>query len=314
MHSLLKSSPHVMPHLPAGLSRAQLQKAAKKHVSKTVSGLTVSTVGGAFGPTWPTDASHSLDFLEHFVGLKHLRVYLPNLTSLEPLRFVQDSLETLEVDGFDKPAKFSLRPIADCRRLRTLSLTRAPKDLEVIWGLPELQYLILTGYRSSDLAPPKPLAKLRRLYLGFGGLEHLDLLQKMPKLVALEIFRTKGLSDLAPAAGLTDLQYLALGDLAQVERFPDCGKLRKLRRVYLDTLNGLKDMRGLAEAPNLEDLIVINSKLTADLFQPLVKHRKLQRATIGLVSRKEEQAAEAAFGERAISIFGTDAELFELKA
>lgn len=312
MHSLLDRSLPEMPHLAYGLNAAQLRAAAKKHVSKDVAGLTVSTIGGAFGPTWPADGEHSLDFLEHLGGLKHLRISLPNLTSLEPLRFVQDTLETLIVAGFEKSPKFSLQPVANCRQLRNLGLTRVTKDLEIIWGLPELEELSLTGYRTSDLAPAKRLKKLRIFYVGFGGLENVDVLQMMPKLVAFQAMRTKGLSDLTPVATLTDLQFLALGDLAQVERFPDCSKLRRLRRVYLDTLHGLQDLTGLAKAPALEELIVINSKIMADVFKPLVKHAKLKRATIGLASRKEEKAADAAFGARAFSVFGTEFEKFTL--
>jgi hypothetical protein len=313
MHNLLSLPRPKMPHLAYGLTESQLRAAAKNHVSKEVAGLTVSTIGGAFGPTWPVDGEHTLDFLKHFAGLKHLRIVLPNLTSLEPLRFVQDTLETLIIDGFEKPPKFSLGPIAHCRRLRWVGLVRAGKDLEVVWSLPELEELSLTGFRTSDLTPAKPLKKLRMFYVGFGGLENVEVLQMMPKLVAFQAMRTKGLSDLTPVATLTDLQYLALGDLAQVERFPDCSKLRKLRRAFLDTMNGIKDLTGLAKAPALEELIVINSKITADVFKPLVKHPKLKRATIGLASRKEEKAADAAFGARAVSVFGTEFEQFTLR-
>jgi hypothetical protein len=313
MHSMLKLAEPAMPHLAYGLRPADLKKAARTILSDNSYGLTVSTIGGAFGPTWPERGEHSLDFLEHFGGLKHLSVSLPNLVSLEPLRFVCDTLETLYISGFMKPPKLSLSPVGDCRKLRALGLVRLPKDLDVIWDLPALERLSLTGYSQSDLQPTKPLKKLRSFYVGFGGLTNVDFVSLMPKVAAIEIVRTKGLADLSSLTELTQLQFIGLCDLAQVEAFPNCKGLRKLRRAYLDTLNGLKDLQGLANAPNLEELIVINSKALPEVFEPLVHHRKLKRATIGLASRKASAVVDEQLGEGAFDLFGSEYEEFELK-
>ena len=312
MHSMLIGSTPEMPHLASGLQGKRLADAAAKILAMDEPGLTVSTIGGAKGPTWPEAGGHSLDFLEHFTGLKHLSVNLPELTSLEPLRHVQETLETFHIGGFMKPSKASLAPLGGCRRLKSLSLTRMPKDVEVVWSLPKLEHLAFTGYRDADLQPTGVLKKLRTLYLGFGGMESIRLVDQMPNLAAIEILRTKGLGDLSPLSELAKLQFIALGDLAQVKSFPDCSKLRKLRRVYLDTLNGLEDLSGLLQAAALEDFILINSKVPPEVIVPLVKHRKLKRATIGLASRTAEKEVEEAFGERAVSVFGTEEELFEL--
>lgn len=313
MHSMLVGSQPEMPHLAYGLTGKKLEDAAAKILSTDEPGLTVSTIGGAKGPTWPANGVHSLDFLEHFPGLKHLSVNLPELTSLEPLRHVQETLETFHIGGFLKPSKASLAPLGECRRLKSLSLTRMPKDVGVVWDLPKLEELSFTGYRDVELRPTGVLKKLRSLYLGFGGMTSIQLVEQMPNLAAVEILRTKGLGDLSSLSGLTKLQYIALGDLPQVEEFPDCSRLRKLRRVYLDTMNGLKDLGGLLSAPALEDLILINSKVQPAVVLPLVEHRKLKRATIGLASRKAEQEVEEAFGERAMSVFGTEWQSFELR-
>jgi len=313
MHSMLELPRPEMPHLPYGLSGQKLKSIAKTALASDEPGLAVSTVGGAMGPVWPAAGDHSLDFLEHFGGLKHLRVHLPSLTTIEPIKYVASSLETLELVGFDKPSRVSLSPIQNCRNLRSITLVRLPQDFDVIWQLPRLERLSLSGYRSTELRPPKPLSKLRNLYLGFGGMENLELLDMTPNITSVEILRTKGLGDLLPLASLTKLQFIALGDLAQVKRFPDCSRLKKLRRIYLDTMNGLEDLSGLAQAPALEDFILVNSKAPASLLAPLVDHPKLKRVALGLASRKANQEANDAFGDLAQEIFGTEHELFRLR-
>lgn len=301
-----------LPHLAHGLTKAQHAAAAKKWKQEGITGLTVSTIGGAYGPTWSPTAPHTLDFLEDFPGLEHLHVNLPGITSLEPLRFVEASLKTLWITGFDKNAKLSLAPVARCRKLTSLTLTRTPKDIETIWELPQLEHLAVCGLRDSDLQPPGKLAKLRVLELSFGGMEQIDLVTQMPNLAALTILRTRGLADLAPIRSLQQLQFLSLADLAQAKVFPDCKPLGKLRRVFLDTMNGLADLRGLAAAPRLEELIVINSKMTAAPFAPLATHKALQRVEIGLASRSATKEVEVMFGSKNHTFFGTPQEKFTL--
>jgi hypothetical protein len=313
MHSMLRPRQPDLPHLAYHRNAKKFAEVSVKILAQAEPGLTVSTVGGAFGPTWPPDVEHSLDFLEHFRGLNHLRVSLPNLSSLEPLVHVQDTLETLSIAGFEKPNKTSLAPLSQCLHLKSLGLTRMTKDVGVVWQLPNLEQLSFTGYNDRDLQPSNPHKKLRTIYLGFGGMEHIDLVGQMPNLAAIEIFRVKGLTDLSPLSSLTKLQYVALGDLSRITQFPNCSALRKLRRVYLDTLNGLEDLSGLLLAPALEDLIAVNCRVQPDVVMPLAKHRKLKRATIGLSSLSATRNVDEAFGTRAINVFGTSEELFTLQ-
>jgi hypothetical protein len=125
--------------------------------------------------------------------------------------------------------------------------------------------------------------------------------------------RVRKLGDLSPAAGVKTLQYLALGDMKQVEQMPDCSQLKALRRVYLDTMNGITDLSGLTTAPNLEELIVVSSRIEADVFDPIVAHPKLKRVTVGLASRKAEAEVNARLGKRAVDVFGTKDEKIVLQ-
>lgn len=301
-----------MPYLEPGLARERHLAKAKQHSAAGIEGLTVSTIGRAFGPTWPATATHTLDFLEWYPRLQHLHVHLPGLTTLEPLRFVEETLESLLITGFDKNAKFSLAPISRCRRLRTLTLTRTPKDLDIVWELPQLEHLSLTGFNDAQLQPSGKLPLLKTLYLGFGGMKQIELLDHMPNLAAIELQRTRGLADLTPLAALTQLQFIQTSDLAQVTTWPRCKRLTKLRRVFLDTMNGLTDLQGLAEAPHLEELIVINSKIPAAAFTPFAKHPSLARAEIGLGTVKATHEVEDWLGSKSCAFFGTPLEKFSL--
>jgi hypothetical protein len=127
------------------------------------------------------------------------------------------------------------------------------------------------------------------------------------------MLRVRKLGDLSPLSAVKTLQYLALGDMKQVERMPDCSRLQSLRRVYLDTMNGVTDLSGLTKAPNLEDLIVVQSKIEADVFDPIVAYAELKRVTVGLVSRKATAEVHAKLGQRAVNLFGTKDEKIVLK-
>jgi hypothetical protein len=78
-------------------------------------------------------------------------------------------------------------------------------------------------------------------------------------------------------------------------------------------MNGITDLSGLAKAPSLEDLIVVESKIEAGVFDPIVAYPKLKRVTVGLASRKADAEVAARLGERAISVFGTKDEKYVLK-
>jgi hypothetical protein len=136
---------------------------------------------------------------------------------------------------------------------------------------------------------------------------------ELPKLKALELLRVRKLADLSPLSAVKTLQCLALGYMKQVERMPDCSRLQSLRRVYLDTMNGITDLSGLTKAAKLHDLIVVESKIEARVFDPIVACAKLKRVTVGLASRKATEEVDAKLGPRAVNLFGTKDEKLVLE-
>jgi hypothetical protein len=312
MHSLLDSPQPKLIRLEYGLSSADRRARWKQWRKEGYDGIEVNIYGGAYGPEWPQGRTHDLDFLEDFPGIKALNVTVSDLKSLEPLASVSDSLEWLAVGGWMEPSKLSCQPIAQCRKLRSLSLARLPKHLEAIEALSGLKELSFLGFTFKSLDVVRSLENLERVWIGFGSVPSIDPIGELRNLKALELMRVRKLGELSPLSAATSLQYLALGDMKQVEKMPDCSRLKSLRRVYLDTMNGVTDLSGLTKAPKLEDLIVVQSKIEADVFDPIIASPTPKRVTVGLASRKATAEIDAMLGPRAVNLFGTKDEKFVL--
>jgi hypothetical protein len=313
MHSLLDVPRPKLARLEYGLSSADRKARWKQWRKEGYDGIEVNIYGGAYGPEWPQGTTHDLDFLEDFPGIKALNVTLSGLTSLEPLASASDSLEWLAVGGWMEPAKLSCQPIAQCRKLRSLSLARLPKHLEAIEALTGLEDLSFLGFTFKSLDVVRPLVNLEQLWIGFGSVPDIAPIGDLRKLKALEMLRVRKLGNLSPLSAVKSLQYLALGDMKQVDKMPDCSRLQSLRRVYLDTMNGITDLSGLTKAPKLEDLIVVQSKIEAEVFDPIIASPKPKRVTVGLASRKATADIDGKLGPRAVNLFGTKHEKFKLK-
>ncbi|MCO6456992.1 MAG: hypothetical protein J5I93_16960 [Pirellulaceae bacterium] len=313
MHSLLDSPQPKLARLEFGLSSADRQALWRKWRNEGYDGIEVNIFGGSDGPRWPMGQTHTLDFLADFPGLKAASVIVSDLASLEPLSHAASSLESLAFGGWTEPSKLSCKPLAQCRKLRALSLNRMPKDLGAIETLTGLEELSLLGYTFKSLDVLRPLKNLERLWIGFGSVPDLGPVCELSKLKALELMRLRKLGELSPLSQVKALQFLAVADMKQVTEMPDCSNLKSLRRVYLDTMNGITDLSGLAKAPGLEELIVVESRIEAGVFDPIIAYSKLKRVTVGLTSRKVEAEVNARFGKRAISVFGTKDEKFVLK-
>ena len=311
MRRLLEIPRPKLARLEHGLSSTERKARWKKWQREGFDGIEVNTCGAAFGPIWPMRKTHSLDFLADFPGLKALAVGLSALKSLDPLSLAADSLEWL-VLGVD-PSKLSCRPIADCRKLRSLSVGGVPRDLEAIQSLSALKALELYGFTFESLDLVRPLKALERLWICSGCLIDIGPVRELPKLKAVGFMMVRKLDDLSPLAAVRTLQFFSLENMKQVTTMPDCSQLVALRRVYLDQMNGIIDLVGLTRAPKLEELIVVGSKIETHVFDPIIAYPKLKRGTVGLASQTAMKEINAKLGSRAVNLFGTAEEKFVLK-
>jgi hypothetical protein len=248
-------------------------------------GLRTFTHWGALGD------ERDVDFLVHFPFLKRLEIGIFRLRDLSGIAHVAPSLEDFAFAQTSRP--WSLSFLADCPRLKTLYLEKQPRDIEVIGQLKQLEDLTLRSITLPDLSLLLPLKKLLSLDIKLGGTRDLRLLPEIGRLRYLELWQILGLADLDVLGEVATLQSLFLQALKQVQRLPSLKQLKRLRRVCLEKMGGIRDLAPLATAPALEELAICDMKhLSPADFQCFVGHRQLRAATIGLGSvRKDREIA-----------------------
>jgi|SRR5215213_5305777 len=233
-----------------------------------------------------------LEFLRHFPRLKRFHadaLRYRDFTGIDGLRFLPDDLVELHLG--DVGRRFSLQPIGRFTSLQTLHLEGKWKDVDVIRGLTELEELELCSITLPDLSILTALPRLRRFALRLGGTRDLGLLPSVAELAYLELWMIRGLDDISPIGELQNLQYLFLQDLSRVDRLPDMTRMTALRRVRLENLRSLTDLRPLLTAPALEALVVWSPRhLGPEHFACLKDHPTLTHARIALGSMKRNQA------------------------
>ncbi len=232
-----------------------------------------------------------LEFLRHFDFLRHFAVDIFDLKDFSGINYLPVELESLGL-GQTRKQSHSLRFLERFRSLRHLYLEGHKKDIEVLGHLVNLESLALCSVTLPDLSILRPLVRLLSFVLALGGTRNVTLLPEIGRLRYLEIWLVRGLSDLSAIAEIRTLQYLFLQALKRVTVLPSLGRLHLLRRVHIETMKGLNDLQPIADAPNLEDLLVIDMRhLTADALRPFVGHPQLKRATAGLGSMRRNEEA-----------------------
>jgi hypothetical protein len=233
-----------------------------------------------------------LSILEAFPGLRSFEVANLRLRSLAGLEAVADTLESLSISDTLKTVRVD--PLARLGGLRHLYLDGHASGIEVISGLTGLEKLTLRSITLPDLSILLPLEKLWYFDLKLGGTKDLGLLPEIGELRYLEIWRVRGLADLASLACLPNLEELHLQSMSRVERLPSLADAASLSRLSLDSMKGITDLQPVADAPALETLFLIamGHLEPADL-ECFVGHPTLASAVLGLGSVKKNRAAEA---------------------
>ena len=181
--------------------------------------------------------------------------------------------------------------LAQFPHLEELWLECQHKDIETLSHLTNLRKLTLRSMSLPDLSVLTSLERLWWLALKLGGTRDISPLPRAGSLKYLEIWRVRGLSDLSVIADVSSLQYLCLQALKHVTKLPCFRKLKRLRRVVLETIRGIRDLTPLLEAEALEELLVIDGRhMEPEDFRPLADHPTLRRVRIGLGSDRKNDA------------------------
>lgn len=237
------------------------------------------------------DRSPDLEVLRHFPGIRRLVVKNLRLQRWDGLRHVASSLEELAM-GDTTLRPISIAPMADLQGLRTLGLMGPVRDADAITRLVKVEELSLRSIKMADLAYVVPMRRLRSLWIGLSGPTDLALLPELRSLEELELWRIRGLSDVTALGHLPALRRLSLQSMSAITSIPSLRADTSLRRVALDTMRGITDLAPVAQAPALEELLLIGmSQLRPEALLPLVGHPTLRRGIWGLGSTRRNLAA-----------------------
>lgn len=259
-----------------------------------IDGISLSHLGGAFGPTWRVDKDDRLHFLKHYSGLKALEIFLPALTSIDAIAEYVSEIEFLSLGEFNKKT-VSLKPLSSLNKLKHLSLVKNKKDIDSIASLSALKSLKLTGYQDEHIQCVTNLSGLDNLYLGFGAFENLNAIKGLSKLTSLEILWVKKLHDLSALNELVSLECLQLSHLKQVTSIPDISNLSNLKSLVMNTMNGLSSLSGVKNR-SIKEFAVINSKIDPMLFSELnTGLPALQRLVLNLGTKEKTNKASNFF-------------------
>jgi hypothetical protein len=231
----------------------------------------------------------TLDFLAFFERVRNVQIDIFELQESTGLRFLRPDLSFF---GFGATRKrHSLAPLARLTHVQDLWLEGHTKDFDVVSQLRTLQRLSLRSIRLPDLAILRSLERLESLELKLGGAADLRALPEIGRLRRFEAWLVRGLSDLEPVASVESLRSLFLQSLRGVTALPSFDRLVELKRLHLESMKGLNDLSGIAAAPALEELLVIDMPhLQPAAFLPFVGHPTLRAATIGLGSHRKNGA------------------------
>jgi len=167
----------------------------------------------------------------------------------------------------------SLAFLGDFTHLERVSVYDVSGGIKVLSKLKNLKEVALCGVSTKDLSFLSELPKLERLWFQGSRLKNYDSFRSLTQIKAVDFFLLRSLDSIEFVEDMISLQYLGLTNCSSIETFPSLKNLLALRRVYIDTLNRLRSISGVAEAPALEDLIIRRTReLPADSLKDFVAH------------------------------------------
>ena len=110
----------------------------------------------------------------------------------------------------------------------------------------------------------------------------------------MELWRLRGEHDLASLGRISTLRYLVLDSTRSVTALPSLAACRDLRWVSLGEMRGITDLQPIADAPNLEVLLLVGmNQLDAGSLRPFIGHPALRAGIWGFGSKRRNEAAQA---------------------
>jgi Leucine-rich repeat (LRR) protein len=239
--------------------------------------------------------------LEHIAAMRELKSI--HITMCDPdcaeiLRHVSSRLTSISITGGPAASPLDLGMLARFGNLRKLYLERHKKGISVIAELRTLEDLTLRSVTLKSFDFLRELPALWSLDIKLGGTKDLGALEGLTGLKYLELWKIAGLTDISVISTLTGLQFLFLQELRQIHALPPLAALSRLRKVHMDTMNGLKDIQSLFEAPVLEEIAhIANTTIPVEVYASILKKTTLKRIHVGFCAdRKNARFAKLVEG------------------
>jgi len=169
----------------------------------------------------------------------------------------------------------SLHFLSNFTHLEAISIYGIARNLSVLSNMPNLRSVALCSLSTIDLKFLHKLKKLEELWLQGLRLKDWNSLRQLKQVKAITLFNLPQ-KDFDFLEEMESLQVIKLIRCSKVQRLPSLQKSYHLRRVILETVNRLEDLSGIAQAPNLEDIVVSE----ADCLSPKAFDCFLNHATI----------------------------------
>jgi hypothetical protein len=216
---------------------------------------------------------NNIEFLRGLTDIRSLEIYNWNVTDITPIQGLTN-LEKLSLDCvYRQPVDFSV-----FAKLKSLFMRWRPRS-ESIFRITSLNELNLTNYPFETLAPLHELANLETLKLTSRQLRSLKGIERLSKLMHLDLFqcsRLEGLNGIESAFNLTNVELETCKKLGSIESL---GRLRGLRRLVITNCGKIDTLQPLASNGDLEELFFIEDTNVQDgnlrIFEQIPKLKQM---------------------------------------
>lgn len=209
--------------------------------------------------------------------------------SLDDLKKIGGSMKakghlslTIDMDRLEKKDLSFLEHFQHLERLIIRGGTQ--NQIKKITLVPEIKILCLIGVRVNDYSFLVRFESLEILDIRGGGVKDYSSLSELSSLKAILFMDLRALKKVDFLRKLKNLQFIRLDGCSNIEIIPVLKPLNKLKRVELEKMKRLKGICGIADAPNIEELIIymIRSNLKSTHFRCFLGHPSLHKIFVAI--------------------------------
>lgn len=191
-------------------------------------------------------------------------------------------IESLFVEVEQSPLK-SVQFLRHFPFLKYLAIGGYARGVETIAALTGLKELCFLRVTVPDFGFLGGLRHLRLFDMRFGGCKAFETLSAASTLIGLKFLRLPTLKSLDFVSSMPRLQLLEVDSCKVIARLPDFSRNPDLRKLVLETMNGLTCLANVETAQRLEYLVVMEAKaLPPEEFRRVSRCPSIRKVLVGL--------------------------------